>query len=56
MSQGKEQNKITATDLNEMKTRNMPDREFKASVIKILDFRKKVEDPIETLSEEIKSI
>ena len=40
MSQMKEQDKITARELNEMEISNMPDREFKVMVIKILDLRK----------------
>ena len=32
----KEQNKVTAKDLSETDTCNMPDREFKATIIRIL--------------------
>ena len=45
MSQMKEQGKITAIDMNKMEIRNMPDREFKVMVIKILTrFEKRVLD------------
>ena len=36
MSQMKEQDKTTARDLSEMEISNMPDREFKVMLIKIL--------------------
>ena len=36
MSQIKEQENITAKELNKMEVSNMPDREFKVMVIKIL--------------------
>ena len=36
MSQMKEQDNFTARDLSKMKISNMPDREFKVMVIKIL--------------------
>ena len=37
MFQMKEQDKITAKELNEMEISNMPDRKFKVMVIKILN-------------------
>ena len=36
MSQMKEQDKITTKELNETEINNMPDREFKVMVIKVL--------------------
>ena len=55
MSQMKEQDKITVRELNEMALSNMPDREFKVMVIKILTgLEKRVEDISETLNNEIK--
>ena len=56
-SQRKEQDKITVKDLSEMDISNMPDREFKVMIIKILTgFEKTVEDISETLNKEIKEI
>ena len=49
----KEQYKTTARDLNETEITNMPDREMKAMIIKIVDLRKE-EDISETLNNEIK--
>ena len=40
MPQMKEQDKITARELNEMKVSNISAREFKITVIKVLDLRK----------------
>ena len=41
VSQMKEQDKITARDLNAVEISNMPEREFKVMVLKILkDWRK----------------
>ena len=41
----KQQNKATARDLNETGISNMPDREFKATVIRILTgLEKRMED------------
>ena len=52
-----EKDKITARDLSEMDISNMPDREFKVMIIKILTgFEKTVEDISETLNKEIKEI
>ena len=45
MSQMKEQEKITARELNEMEVSNIPDREFKVMIIKLLTgLEKRVED------------
>ena len=53
--QMKEQNKITARDLSEIGISNMPDKEFKVIIIKILiGFEKRVEDISEILNNEIK--
>ena len=55
MSQVKEQDKITARDLNGMEVSNIRDKEFKLVVIKILPgLEKRVEDLSETLNKEIK--
>ena len=40
LSQMKEQDKTTARDLNKTDTSNMPDKEFKVMIIKVLDERK----------------
>ena len=54
MCQMKEEEKITATELNEMETSNMSDREFKVRIIKILTgLEKRVENLRETLNKEI---
>jgi len=51
----KEEDKTTARDLSETDINNMPDREFKVMVIKILTgFEKRVENISETLNTEIK--
>ena len=56
MSQMKEQDKITARNLNKMKISNMPDNELKVMIIKILTgFEKRMGDISETLSNEIKN-
>ena len=53
MSQMKEQDKITARELNKMEIRNMPDREFKEMVIKIFTgIEKRVEYLNATLNKE----
>ena len=53
----KEQYKIIARDLNEIKISNMPDREFKVMVTKILTgFEKRLEDVSETLNNETENI
>ena len=49
----KGQYKTTARDLSEMEISNMPDREFKVIVLKILDLRR-MEDISETINKEIK--
>ena len=55
MSQMKEQNKITAGDLNEMKINNMPVREFKVMAIKLLiGLDKRVGNLSETLNKEVR--
>ena len=36
LSQMKEQNKVTARDLNETDINNMPDRDFKVIIIRVL--------------------
>ena len=36
LSQMKEQNKVTARDLNEIDINNMPDRDFKVIIIRVL--------------------
>lgn len=47
----REQDKITARDISKMKTINMPDREIKVTVIKLLKgFGKRVEDLRTTLT------
>jgi len=52
MSQIKE-DKITARELNEMEVNNMPDREFKVTVIKILTgHEKRVENLNETFKKD----
>ena len=57
MSQMKEQDKITARDLNEMEMSNMPDREFQVIVIKKLSgLEKRVENLSETLNKELENI
>lgn len=51
----KEQNKITVRHLSKIQINNMPDRELKAMIIKILTgFVKRMEDISETLNNEIK--
>ena len=51
MPQKKEQDKITAKELNETEINSMPDREYKIIVIKILTgFEKGVEDLSETFN------
>ena len=53
----KEQDKVVARNLNKTDISNMPDREFKVMIIKILTgFEKTVEDISETLNKEIKEI
>ena len=55
MSQMKEQDKITARDLNDTEISNMPDREFKIVIIAVLTgFEKRVEDLSETLNRDRK--
>ena len=55
MFQMKEKDKITARDLNEMQISNIPDREFKVTIIKILTgFEKKVVNINETINKDIK--
>ena len=57
MSQMKEQDKITARDLNEMEISNMPDREFQVMVIKKLSgLEKRVGNLSETLNKELENI
>ena len=57
MCQMKEQEKITARELNETEISNMPDREFKVMVIKITTvFEKGMENLTETLNKEIENI
>ena len=51
----KEQDKITARDLSEMKKSNMCDREFKVMITKILNgLEKRVENISEILNNEIR--
>ena len=51
----KEQDKITARDLSKMEVSNIPDREFKLMIIKILTgLEKGVQDISETLDKEMK--
>ena len=53
----KEQDKITARQLNEMEISNMPDRKCKIIVIKILiGLEKRVENCNETPNKEIENI
>ena len=53
----KEQDKITARQLNETEISNTPDREFKVMVIKIfIGLEKRVENFSETLNKETKNI
>ena len=55
MSQMKEQDKLTAGDVSETEMSNIPDREFKVMMIKILTgVQKRLEDTSETLDKEIK--
>ena len=57
MPQMKQQEKkITGREQKEMEISNMPDREFKVMVIKILIIKKRVEDLNKTLNKEIKNI
>ena len=57
MSQMKEQDNFTARDLSKMKISNMPDREFKVMVIKILTgLEKRVAYLSETLNNETENI
>ena len=50
MSQIKEQDKITLRDLNEVEINNMPDRELKVMIIKILNLRKEWRTSLRPLS------
>lgn len=51
----KEQDKITAKDLSKMEISNMPDREFKVLIIKILTrLEKRVEDNSEAFNKKKK--
>ena len=51
----KEWDKITARDISKTEIYNMPDREFKVMIIKILTgLEKRVEDISEILNKEIK--
>jgi len=55
MSQREERGKITARDLGETEVRNMPDKQFKVMIIKILSLDlRKVEDINEALNKKIK--
>ena len=55
MSQMKEQDKITARELNKTEISSMPDRKFKAMVVKILTrLEKRVEDLSETINRDRK--
>ena len=54
MAQIENENKIIARELNKMEISNMPDREFKAMIIKIFTgLEKRVEDLSEILNKEI---
>ena len=51
----KQQDKTTAEDISEMEISNVPDREFKITVIKVFTgLEKRVEDISETLNKDIK--
>ena len=53
MKKKKKQDKTTAKDLSEIEINNIPDKEFKVIIIKILTgLEKKVEDFSETLNKE----
>ena len=53
----KEQDKITATELDKSEISNMPDREFKVMITKTLTgLEKRVEDLIETFGKVIENI
>ena len=53
----KEEDKVITRDLSETDISNMPDGEFKATVIRILTgFDKRIEDISETLTTEIKEL
>ena len=55
MSQIKNRTKITAGDLSKMEINNMPDREFKEMVIKVLtELEESMVDISETLNNEMK--
>ena len=55
ISQMKEQDQTIARDQSKMDVSNMPNREFKVIIIKVLTgFEKKVEDISETLNTQIK--
>ena len=56
LSQMKEQNKVTARDLNEIDINNMPDREFKVIIIRVLPgLEKRVKSMSETHNREIRN-
>ena len=56
-SQKREQEKITARDLIETDISNMPEPEFKTTIIRILaGFEKSIEDTRESLATEIKGL
>lgn len=54
VSQIKEEDKITVRDLSETNVSNIPEREFKVTVIKTQDLR--VENVSKTLNKEIETI
>ena len=57
LSQIKEYNKAMATELSKTDLSNMPDGEFKATIIRILTgLKKRIEDNRETLTTEIKEL
>ena len=56
-SQTKEQDQATARDLSETDINNMPDKELKATIIRIVTgLEKSMEDIRETLNTEIKEL
>lgn len=56
LSQMKEQDKATARDLSQTDIRNIPDREFKAMIMRVLTrLKKRVEDMSKTLNTELRT-
>lgn len=54
--QTKEQNKTPEKKLNEMETSNMPDKEFKTMILKMLNELERIDELIESFNKEIENI